>query len=277
MTDDFSRQIAAGERFSFGENWAAFLGVLDEGRIRNAESALLRAISPERLRGRSLLDIGSGSGLHSLCARRQGAVVRSFDYDPKSVACTQELRRRYLPADPEWIVERGSALDEPYMRSLGLFDVVYAWGVLHHTGDMWRALDLAQSCVKPGGLLLVALYNDQGGRSRIWRKIKRTYCSGRLGRWLVTATLIPYLEGRSVIGDLIRRRSPMRRHRDYKLGRGMSQYYDYLDWLGGYPFEVAKPEDVLDFFRPRGFELVGLRTTNGEGNNQFVFERRLVP
>ena len=169
-------EIARGERFEFGKNWSRFLILLDEPRIVRAEQSLKQMLEIDNLEGRSFLDIGSGSGLFSLAARRLGARVHSFDYDPHSVACTKELRRRYFNNDPDWRIEEGSALDFDYVRSLGVFDVVYSWGVLHHTGAMWTALDNAQLAVAAGGKLFVAIYNDLGSRSRRWRWIKRTYC-----------------------------------------------------------------------------------------------------
>ena len=159
-------EIAEGGRFEFGKNWARFLALLDDERIARAEQSLKTMLEVESLEGKSFLDIGSGSGLFSLAARRLGARVHSFDYDPNSAACTQELRRRYFPGDERWKVEEGSALDAGYVRSLGQFDVVYSWGVLHHTGRMWDALDNARLPVAPGGRLFVAIYNDQGSRSR---------------------------------------------------------------------------------------------------------------
>jgi 2-polyprenyl-6-hydroxyphenyl methylase/3-demethylubiquinone-9 3-methyltransferase len=58
----------------------------------------------------------------------------------------------------------------------------------------------------------------------------------------------------------------------------MSYWHDLIDWVGGYPFEVAKPEEVFDFCRERGFQLVELATAGGgPGNNQFVFQRRDQP
>jgi 2-polyprenyl-3-methyl-5-hydroxy-6-metoxy-1,4-benzoquinol methylase len=133
-------EVAVGERFTFGKNWQQFLRRLTEGRINDAERSLCRMLQVSDLSGKRFLDAGSGSGLFSLAARRIGALVRSFDYDPASVWCTRELRDRYYSDDPEWLVEEGSILDEAYVSSLGTYDVVYSWGVLHHTGAMWRAL-----------------------------------------------------------------------------------------------------------------------------------------
>src|SRR5438045_550600 len=168
-------EVAEGQRFEFGRNWSRFLLYLDDERITVAEQSLKETFAVADLECTSFLDIGSGSGLFSLAARRLGARVHSFDYDPDSVACTRELKHRYFHNDQAWTIEEGSALDEGYVNSLGAFDVVYSWGVLHHTGDMWRALETAALPVAPGGKLFVALYNDQGSRSVRWRKIKKAY------------------------------------------------------------------------------------------------------
>jgi 2-polyprenyl-6-hydroxyphenyl methylase/3-demethylubiquinone-9 3-methyltransferase len=200
--------------------------------------------------------------------------VTSFDYDPLSVACTEELRRRYFPEDPAWRVEAGSALDGKYLVGLPQFDIVHSWGVLHHTGEMWKAMELVSDRVKPGGTLALAIYNDQGAWSNRWRRIKRFYCSGRLGRLLVTGSIIPYWVLRQLAADLFWRRNPLATYRQYHQARGMSVAHDWLDWLGGYPFEVAKPEAVLEFLLPRGFALRRLRTCGGSiGCNEFVFVR----
>src|SRR5687767_4969194 len=147
-------------RFEFGKNWTRFLELLDDSRIAQAEASLRQMLDVPTLAGRSFLDIGSGSGLFSLAARRLGARVYSFDYDVHSVNCTAELKRRFFPDDDQWTVAQGSALDTDYLSRLGTFDVVYSWGVLHHTGDMWQALANADALVKPGGHLAIALYND---------------------------------------------------------------------------------------------------------------------
>lgn len=263
-------EIARGERFAFGANWSSFLGTLDEGRIRIAEDSLRGLLGVENLAGRTFLDVGSGSGLFSLAARRLGARVRSFDFDPQSVACTRELQQRYCADDPEWTVTPGSALDETFLASLGTFDVVYSWGVLHHTGQMWRAIELVSQRVSPGGLFVLALYNDQGWRSRAWRVVKQCYCAGPFGRGLMTAIFFPWFFARAMLVSLIRGRNEFA---DYRRKRGMSITHDWIDWLGGLPFEVATPDAVEGFLQPGGFVLQKLNATRRLGCNEFVFTR----
>jgi len=266
--------VDTGVRFAFGENWSRFLASIDDARIAEAEEALRRMLGAQNLVNRRFLDVGSGSGLPGLAARRLGAVVHSFDYDVDSVACTAELRRRYFPGDSSWTVEQGSVLDTSYMRSLGQFDVVYAWGVLHHTGDMWRALDNARIPLGPRGLLLISIYNDQGGRSVAWRQVKKIYNKlPRRMRTLYAVGLIVLLEATAALGRILTLQ-PQRHIRGWTCyGRGMSRWHDLVDWVGGYPFEVAKPEQILDFYRDRGLTLCRLKTCGGGlGCNEYVFE-----
>jgi 2-polyprenyl-6-hydroxyphenyl methylase/3-demethylubiquinone-9 3-methyltransferase len=270
-------EIQQRERFEFGRNWSRFLQVVDEPRMARARQSLCTMLEVDNLHGKSFLDIGSGSGLFSLAARQLGARVHSFDYDPASVACTKELQSRYFSGDPEWRVEPGSALDAAYLESLGKFDVVYSWGVLHHTGNMWRALENAALPVTAGGKLFVAIYNDLGSRSRRWRIIKRTYnslpqpCRGAFAAAMIAPEELKALLRATV---LINPAEYVHRWTRYESNRGMSRWRDIIDWVGGYPYEFARPEEIFDFYRQRGFQLTRIKCGGvGLGCNEFVFQK----
>ncbi|HUE84626.1 MAG TPA: class I SAM-dependent methyltransferase [Vicinamibacterales bacterium] len=264
--------------FEFGENWLKFLAVVDDVRIDEAANSLRALLNVSELKGRRFLDIGCGSGLLSLAARRLGAHVHSFDIDDRSVECTKRLRNSYCPDDTDWTIEQGSALDEGYLRSLGVFDIVYSWGVLHHTGAMWVAIKNAQAVVAEEGLFYVAIYNKQPFLSTYWTAVKRLYNRAPgLVKAVMRGGFAVFFASASFVADLLRVRDPSLRYRG--IGRrGMSTYRDVVDWIGGWPFEVATPEEVFRAFRDAGFTLRELKTCAGKhGCNEFVFFRSGSP
>ncbi|MFK4226648.1 class I SAM-dependent methyltransferase [Streptomyces sp. NPDC019890] len=271
---DCTSEVEQGKRFAFGQNWQKFSRLVDEDRIAIARESLVVALGTGDLAGRTFLDIGCGSGLFSLAAVQLGATVHSFDYDPDAVATTRQLRDRYAP-DSDWQVEQGSVLDSSLVSRLGQFDIVYSWGVLHHTGALWDALDTACRLVAPGGLLYVSIYNDQGLRSRAWTHVKRTYnSSGPLARRVLVVGSGMYLYAPRRAVTLLKSAVKGRRPEGGKArrARGMSARYDLIDWVGGYPFEVAAPEEVFRVGRRHGMELRHLKTCGGGlGCNEYVF------
>lgn len=266
-----TKEIEQGDRFAFGENWSNFLEVLDEERISQAVESLQLMLGLERLDNMTFLDIGCGSGLFSLAAWRMGATVWSFDFDAKSVSTTIEMKRRFCDDEDRWSIESGSVLDRDYLGSLGQYDIVYSWGVLHHTGNMKKAMHNAASLVAPCGHLYIALYNDQGTASKFWSKIKRLYCTNIVWQKLILLSFFPVFSFSGLVSDLISKKNPLARYSDYRKKRGMSLTHDWIDWLGGYPFEVAKPEEVFDFYQQRNFRLNKLKTCQTIGCNEFVF------
>jgi 2-polyprenyl-3-methyl-5-hydroxy-6-metoxy-1,4-benzoquinol methylase len=268
-------EVQRGERFEFGENWKRFLETLTETRILEAEASLRDMLEVSDLKGKSFLDVGCGSGLFSLVARRMGARVVSFDYDPQSVECTRALKDRFFQKDSDWRIEHGSVLDNSYLAALGQFDIVYSWGVLHHSGNMWQALENVSPLVADEGKLFIALYNDQGRASRFWKTYKQLYNrSHHLVRLALAVLVAIRFWTLTTIPETLKGH-PFRSWRNYhQNSRGMSAWHDIVDWAGGYPFEVAKPEQVFEFYKQRGFALVKLITRAGIGNNEFVLQRK---
>jgi 2-polyprenyl-6-hydroxyphenyl methylase/3-demethylubiquinone-9 3-methyltransferase len=279
------QEIESGARFEFGENWSRFLTLLNEDRIVEAEKSLQNMLglkNGESLEGKSFIDIGSGSGLFSLAARRLGARVHSFDYDPKSVACAKELKRRFFTpdssGDPNWIINEASALDKDYLNSLGQFDVVYSWGVLHHTGRMWQALENVAGLVKPEGKLFIAIYNDTGSQAARWNTIKKTYNNlPRILRAPFAALMILPQEAKNFAKAMLSFRPGdyVKTWTQYDRSRGMNRWRDIIDWVGGYPYEVATPDEIFDFYHEHGFDLSKMRCGHvGLGCNEFVFTKK---
>ena len=273
------QDILKKDRFQFGKNWMRFLRVLNDERIAEAEKSIRQMLDVEDLKGKTFLDVGSGSGLFSLAAVwLDASKVHSLDYDSQSVACTQQLKKLYCRDAAHWSIEQGSALDADYLSGLGQWDIVYSWGVLHHTGDMKSAMGNMIPLVKDDGKLSIAIYNKQRMLTAFWTNVKRRYVKGNsLTKLCLLTAFICYSVLRGLFADLLQRRHPARRYREQHAPRGMSIFYDWIDWIGGYPFETAKPEEIFDFYKERGFILEKLVTCYGtSGINEYVFRKMPV-
>ena len=259
-------------RFEFGKNWASFAAALNEERIAEAERRLLSLVDRDRLNGARFLDIGCGSGIHALAALRLGvANLSAIDLDLDSVRTTQAVLERWW-SGANYQVERKSVFE--LEGAPPQFDIVYSWGVLHHTGEMVRAIRVAASAVKPGGTLAIALY----GRTRycgIWTRIKR---------WYVQATPVQRQRAEDwyvrLFGFyLMLRGQRLSRHiANYEKKRGMDFYHDVRDWIGGYPYESITPKQLEALTRPLGLVLEKQNVKRrsglfGSGNDEYVFRR----
>jgi 2-polyprenyl-6-hydroxyphenyl methylase/3-demethylubiquinone-9 3-methyltransferase len=259
--------------FEFGQNWLSYTKSLNDQQIARAEGSLRRLLQID-LSGRSFLDIGCGSGLFSLAALRLGAQpVRAIDIDENSVASTRQLLAARAPTD-RWQVDHLSILEPTAL--VDTYDIVYSWGVLHHTGSMWSAIELAAKRVAKGGLFAIALYRKTY-LCPLWVVEKRLYT-----RHPRTAAPIAnaLFKGAWVSAQLLRGRNPLSRIRSYHSVRGMSWSHDVHDWLGGYPYESTTFDEVVAFLRRCGLDLVRSNARRrkeiglfGSGCDEYVFAR----
>lgn len=264
--------------FAFGENWASYAKLIGEPQIEQAKEGLLKLIPAEDFKGRSFLDIGCGSGLHALAATQLGvARVVGVDIDPNSTATAKHVLSERAPHTP-WQIENVSVFDLT-PEKLGVFDIVYSWGVLHHTGDMWQALNNAATLVAPGGLLAVAFYRETY-LDPFWQLEKRLYTSAPP----VIQSIVKsgYIGAFRLARALTRQGSFSDYIANYKSRRGMDFEHDVHDWLGGYPYESALAPEVdrrltaLGFKAERVFARPKSSGIFGSGCDEYVYrsERR---
>jgi 2-polyprenyl-6-hydroxyphenyl methylase/3-demethylubiquinone-9 3-methyltransferase len=240
----------AGTHFRFGRNWADFPASITEDRVVRAASSLSRLLPAQHLEGRDVIDIGSGSGLSAVAALRLGARhVTAIDIDADSVETSRAVLSRFAPASI-FTVRLANVFDPMPDRTRD-FDVVHSWGVLHHTGDLARALSIAADLVRPNGTLALALYR-RTAIDGFWRAEKRLYAHGPL--WVQTAIRAIFKAG-FVAALLTTARDPIRYVREYQVERGMSWSHDVHDWLGGYPYESIEAPELIEALAAHGLVL----------------------
>jgi SAM-dependent methyltransferase len=260
------------DKFHFGKNWQEYLDKHFSHDALSASKKELSAFLRVSLEGKTFVDVGCGSGAHSLAALELGASkVVSVDSDEDSVICARQLKEKFHKSN--WEIQGGSLLDLEFIKSLGTGDIVYCWGVAHHTGDMWQALDNLAYLVKPEGLLFVAIYNYVEGRrgSKMWFQVKKTY---NRSPWLIKKALEGLYISWNFLALILHLKNPFKAISNYKRKRGMAWSTDMVDWLGGYPYEYASTEEIFNFYNKKGFELQNIKTTNYIGCNQFLFRKK---
>lgn len=261
--------VRPATHFDFGRNWAAFADQLPEGAIERASQGLER-LGLTALAGKTFLDIGCGSGVHAVAAMKKGAIVSGIDVDRVCVETANAMARR---ADTPVFAKQCSILS-PSIQDLGTFDVVYSWGVLHHTGAVWDAIDAAASLVAKNGTLAIALY-ERTPLCSAWAVEKQLYTKAPpFARAMIRG---PFSVARLLASSIRQRRSPVGILRDYKGDRGMDFWRDADDWLGGYPYQPTRAAEVIAFVEQRGFRSVRTRIVRpnigvfGTGCSEFVF------
>jgi glycosyltransferase involved in cell wall biosynthesis len=275
--------------FPFGKNWEHYVKTsFSDERVEISRKHLLVFLERNDLKGASFLDIGCGSGLHSYAAYRAGAThIISIDVDIHSVKTTTKIREM-AGNPPNWSVLQGSVLDADFMSTIEPVDIVYSWGVLHHTGNLWQAVKNASIPIKPGGLFYIALY-EKTAKSDYWIRIKKKYnSSSKFGKLLMELSYVSFnsmasaiVSGTRALINSIKYIANYKENRgmsikyiaNYKENRGMSFMTDIRDWLGGWPYEPATPEEVTDYCVNK-LGLLNQKIKTGEANIEYLFQKK---
>ncbi len=261
------------EKFDFGKNWKRFLKVHNPQRLEVAKSCITDFMGVKDLRGKLFLDIGCGSGYFSLAAWKLGANVISFDPFKGCVECCKFFKSKV--DNPEnWKIYQGSVLDKEFLKKLPKADIVYSHGVLHHTGDMWTALENVKSLVKDNGYLYIAIYNkvhNTFSGSKMWWRIKYVY--NHLPKILQYICEGLYMLRYGIFNHLIHFKNPFKYFKNHYHKRGAYYILDVRDWLGGFPYEYARPDEIFNFYK-KDFILINLLTRNTLALNVFLFKKK---
>lgn len=263
-------------RFGFGKNWEDYIKKhFSEERVEISRKHMLSFLGMEDLKGKTFLDIGCGSGLHSLAALRSGAEkICSFDYDPDSVATARRLKE-FAGNPSHWEIHQGSILDKEFLRTIEPADIVYSWGVLHHTGSMWEAMDSTAGLGKKSSLYYIALYDYEthvNPTPEFWLDVKQRYNKSsewgkrKMELWYIWRFM---LHGNIPFLPILLLPILLVRIFWYKKSRGMAFYNDVKDWLGGWPMEFAKRADAREWAEKNGLEILTMKT--GEANTEYLF------
>ena len=257
-----------GERFGFGSNWSSFVNKkFSDEKLESSIDAFKRFTKLDCLKEYDFLDIGCGSGLHSLAALKLNArKITSFDFDPNSVESTLKIRELNSVNAENWQILEGSVLDIEFVSKLGKYNFVYSWGVLHHTGNVWLALENAASTVSNNGYFYIALYSfDVQPDPDFWLLIKKRYVgSGFISKKILEFWyLFRFVLGSSFL-TLIK--YPFTKEKRF---RGMDLMTDIRDWLGGWPMEFVWDAEVVDYLKKLNFNLLEIKT--GEACTEFLF------
>jgi hypothetical protein len=198
-------------------------------------------------------------------AAESGANVFGIDVDKENIMALEKTRMAmdYTQAPEVCVV---SILDQSFVRQHEhQFDIVHSWGVLHHTGNMTKAIENACLLVSDNGNFICSIYNRHWS-SPLWKIIKWCY------------NVFPAPIQKVVVGIMypviylskwiVTRKDPK------AMERGMDFFHNVVDWVGGYPYEYATADEIKSLVTRQGFKILRIIPAKvPTGCNEFVFKK----
>ena len=258
------------KHFKFGENWKNFSNLIDNNRLKEAVTSLKKLTNKKSLNNLSFLDIGCGSGLCSLAAIQLNCKkIYAIDQDEQSIKTTKKVlqKSRFKKVKVE-------KKDLFTLNEKEKFDIVYSWGVLHHTGNMLEAIKKSTKMVSKNGMLILALYKKTK-LCNLWKIEKYIYKSSPKVIQNFIKNLFIFLFKLAMI---LKRKNFSNYINDYKTKRGMDFYHDVHDWLGGYPYESISIEEISKIMDKFGYKMIRSFQVKkqigffGTGCDEYVFK-----
>lgn len=262
-------------QFDFGQNWDEFSKhSLTPEKVQQAVLNFSELVDSIDLENKSFLDIGFGQGLGLLTATALKAKTVGCDINPKCGYVLDQNKKFFPQIEQVKIpVIIGSILDDSVIKKIsdqspdknGNYAIVHSWGVLHHTGKMWEAINNAANLVSDKGIFIIAIYNRHWS-SLMWKFIKWFYnISPRFIKWVIINFFYVVI---AIAKFLVTGKNP------FKTKRGMNFYYDVIDWVGGYPYEYASKDEIKNFVEKKGYKLIKFNKARvPTGCNEFIFEK----
>lgn len=227
-----------------------------------SEKHWLLFFTPDEVKGKSVLDSGCGTGIFSIIFAKNGAgQVTGIDISPGSLGTAEGLKQKFGLSNARF--EQQDMLHLPYPDAC--FDIVWAWGTVHHTTDPLGAIDGLIRVLKPGGSILLAIYKKTKV-TWIHEAIRKTLVRTPRRSWNALAKIMAFF-GTPIVWTFKRREKA-------RQGETLSELI--LDWYFVPIRHYYKPDEIRTFLEGKGFKIENYLAHSGRFNSSsnFIFKAR---